>query len=106
MSRVDSETRAIFNISPGTWVSIVLLIVTVSGYGFIAYANNQEIKDQAVEIDKKADEAEVDRRHQEVLDRVKDMSRDVRELRKIIIDDMRRHGHAPQPDDTDRYRGD
>ena len=95
MSAVDRDVRAISRVSMSAWVIIVTLIATVVGWGVTTRATAETNKAQDAKIEQKADKDDVDRRQQEILDRVRETRQDIQELRRLVIEDMTRHGHPP-----------
>lgn len=78
----DSDIAAAAKIKPGTWAIIVILIVTLSGWGINTLANNNQIAEVEAALKGKLDKEDHDRDLKAILDAVKELHEDVRELRR------------------------
>jgi Tfp pilus assembly protein PilO len=80
--KADSQVAALLGVSLQTWVWLIVLLVTLTGWGFATKANSDEIKAHEAVLERKADKADVDRQYDQILNRLEDLKVDIREIRR------------------------
>lgn len=88
---VDPDIAAAARISPATWALIVTLISTIVGWGLTTLANVRTNEQQDAVIAKKQDAEDSDRQYQAIMERLSELHKDVREVRRSQLEGAPRH---------------